>query len=307
MRTLRAFDDAEIRDLVQRDEFFWLDLTGPREDELRGLGEALAFDKRTVHLLGEPVGRPVLDQHDSYVFMVFFGVGGAEPAPIEVRLAISGGYIVTIHDEHCEMFEGLEHRLERLGEEEEGFVVYKVLGALAGSFFKALDRVDDDVDALEDVIMADAEPGQLRDLVDVKNRLVKLRKIATPQRDLLATAADDIGSLPGLQSRPSDFREVYQQMISVSELIDSSRDVLIGAQDVYLSSVSNRLNQVMERLTIVATIFLPLTFVTGFFGQNFAWMVRHIDTFPAFALFGGGGVLLPVGIMLVVFRRAGYF
>ena len=64
MRTLRAFDDAEIRDLVQRDEFFWLDLTGPREDELRGLGEALAFDKRTVHLLDEPVGRPVLDQHD---------------------------------------------------------------------------------------------------------------------------------------------------------------------------------------------------------------------------------------------------
>jgi magnesium transporter len=117
---------------------------------------------------------------------------------------------------------------------------------------------------------------------------------------------DEIGSLPGLQARPRDFRDVYQQMISVSELIDSSRDVLTGAQDVYLSAISNRLNAVMERLTIIATIFLPLTFVTGFFGQNFAWLVQHIDTFGAFMIFGIGGVLVPVLTMLVVFGRAGY-
>jgi magnesium transporter len=117
---------------------------------------------------------------------------------------------------------------------------------------------------------------------------------------------DEIGSLPGLQARPRDFRDVYQQMISVSELIDSARDVLTGAQDVYLSAVSNRLNAVMERLTVVATIFLPLTFVTGFFGQNFAWLVSHIDSFGAFLLLGIGGVLFPVGLMLALFGRAGY-
>ena len=75
-------------------------------------------------------------------------------------------------------------------------------------------------------------------------------------------------------------------MIRVSDLIDSYRDLLTGALDVYLSTVSNRLNAVMERLTIVATIFLPLTFVTGFFGQNFGWMVRHVDSFAAFMIFG---------------------
>ena len=70
-------------------------------------------------------------------------------------------------------------------------------------------------------------------------------------------------------------------MIRVSDLIDSYRDLLTGALDVYLSTVSNRLNAVVERLTLVATIFLPLTFMTGFFGQNFGWLVDHIDTFAA--------------------------
>jgi len=305
VRTLRTFDEAQIRDLIQRDEFFWLDRTGPSEEELRGIGQVLGLDQRTVSLLGEKVERPVLDPHDGYVFMVFFGVRSYEQGPIEVRFVISGGFIVTIHDDHCEMFEGLERHLEHL-HEEEGFIVYKVLGSLAGSFFKVLDQVDEDVDAIEDAIMQDASPEHLRSLVDVKNRLVTLRRISTPQRDLLSTAADEIGSLPGLKSRPSDFRDVYQQMISVSELVDSSRDVLTGAQDVYLSSVSNRLNLTTERLTVVATIFLPLTFITGFFGQNFGWLVRHITTFGDFMIFGIGGVIVPLLIMAVVFARAGY-
>jgi magnesium transporter len=305
MHTLRTFDETQIRDLIQRDEFFWLDRTSPSEDELRELSGVLGLDERTVTRLGEKVGRPVLDPHDRYVFMVFFGVRGEERGPIEVRLAISGNFIVTIHDDHCEMFEGLEHRIEHL-HEEEGFVVYKVLGSLAGSFYKVLDQIDEDVDRIEDAIMQDADPAHLRSLVDVKNRLVTLRRIATPQRDLLSTAADEIGTLPGLQSRPSDFRDVYQQMISVSELIDSSRDVLTGAQDVYLSSVSNTLNLTTERLTIVATIFLPLTFITGFFGQNFGWLVSHITTFGDFLIFGIGGVVVPLLIMALAFARAGY-
>jgi magnesium transporter len=305
VRTLRTFDEAQIRDLIQRDEFFWLDRTGPSEEELRGIGQVLGLDERTVSLLGDKIGRPILDPHDGYVFMVFFGVRPHEREPIEVRFVISGGFIVTIHDEHCEMFDGLERHLEHL-HKEEGFVVYKVLGSLAGSFFKVLDQIDEDVDAIEDEIMRDSSPEHLRSLVDVKNRLVTLRRIATPQRDLLSTAADEIGSLPGLQSRPSDFRDVYQQMISITELVDSSRDVLTGAQDVYLSSVSNTLNLITERLTIVATIFLPLTFITGFFGQNFGWLVSHITTFGDFLIFGIGGVIIPVLIIFGVFARAGY-
>ena len=88
-------------------------------------------------------------------------------------------------------------------------------------------------------------------------------------------------------------------MVSVSELIDSSRDVLTGAQDVYLSSVT-------ERLTLVATIFFPLTVLTGFFGMNFGWMVQHIDSFMSFLILGVGGTVALTAAVLGLFLRAGY-
>jgi magnesium transporter len=129
----------------------------------------------------------------------------------------------------------------------------------------------------------------------------------TPQRDLFARAIDQIALLPGLEPAARDyFRDVYDHLIRISDLIDSYRDLLTGAMDVYLSTVSNRLNQVMKQLTVVATIFLPLTFVTGFFGQNFAWMVRHVDSLGAFLGFGIGGIALSVVLMVAWFKRGNF-
>jgi magnesium transporter len=99
---------------------------------------------------------------------------------------------------------------------------------------------------------------------------------------------------------------VYDHLIRISDLIDSYRDLLTGAMDVYLSTVSNRLNVVMKQLTIIATIFLPLTFVTGFFGQNFGWLVDHIDTLAGFLGYGIGALVVSVVALLVWFRRRGY-
>jgi magnesium transporter len=303
MHTLTALDEQAIKELLARDEFFWLDLTAPSPEDVDRLESLLSLHPRCARGLSQPAGRPRLDEFESHVLFVFFGIGEESIEPVEVRLVISGGFILTIHEQTSE---GLERLTERGAHGDEGEVIYTILGALAASFYRAIDRVDDEIDRIEDEIMGNPDQDQLRRLVEVKNRLVSLRRIATPQRDLLGSAMDEIGSLPGLQARPRDFRDVYQQMISVSELIDSSRDVLTGAQDVYLSAVSNRLNAVMERLTLVATIFLPLAFVTGFFGQNFGWLVRHISTFGDFMVFGAGGVLVPVLIMVVVFGRAGY-
>ena len=124
---------------------------------------------------------------------------------------------------------------------------------------------------------------------------------------MLARAMDQMVQVPGLEPGTSDyFRDVYDHLIRISEQIDSYRDLLTGAMDVYLSTVSNRLNHVIKQLTVVATIFLPLTFVTGFFGQNFGWMVEHVDTLEAFLIFGVGGVIVPVAVMLMLFRRSGY-
>jgi magnesium transporter len=114
--------------------------------------------------------------------------------------------------------------------------------------------------------------------------------------------------LPGLADEDERyFRDIYDHLIRISDLIDSYRDLLTGAMDVYLSTVSNRLNAVMKQLTVIATVFLPLTFITGFFGQNFGWMVGHISSWPQFVGLGIGVEVLALVLLLTFFRRRGWF
>src|ERR1700749_1310149 len=134
-----------------------------------------------------------------------------------------------------------------------------------------------------------------------------MRKVVTPQRDIFARSVDEVAELPGLELDERDyFRDVYDHLIRISDLIDSYRDLLSGATDLYLSTVSNRQNDVMKQLTIIATIFLPLSFITGFFAQNFGWMVTHITGAPLFWGLGVGSMAVTAVMLLMFFRRKGW-
>jgi magnesium transporter len=139
-------------------------------------------------------------------------------------------------------------------------------------------------------------------------RLLEGRRIAAPQRDMLARGSDLVASIPGLEADTARdwFRDLYDHLLRISELIDSYRDLLSGALDVYLSTVSNRLNEISKQLTVVATIFLPLTFVTGFFGQNFGTLVRHINTPAAFWGYGIGSMVVFGVVLWAWFKRSGF-
>jgi magnesium transporter len=128
--------------------------------------------------------------------------------------------------------------------------------------------------------------------------------VVTPQRDLAATIASGVVELPGMDDEAERyFRDVYDHLIRVSEMIDSYREVMGGAMEVYLSTVSNRLNTIMARLTVISTIVLPLIVLTGFFGQNFAWMVRHVGSVGAFLILGLALPLVAVVLLLLLLRR----
>jgi magnesium transporter len=310
MRVLTAIDRRQIEELQRRDEFFWLDLTAPTDADLSQLKEICDLHPVALETASRFHQRPRLERFGDYVLLVFYGARGQaqeSPSLIEVHLFISGAYVVSVHREPFEPLLALQGVISRRESASEEFVVYRILDALADSFFEVLASVDDEIDGLEDAVVTRADERQLQRIFNLKRDLVLLRKIVTPQRDLLARAIDDITVLPGFQADARDyFRDVYDHMIRISDLIDSYRDLLTGALDVYLSTVSNRLNSVMERLTVVATIFLPLTFVTGFFGQNFGWMVDRIDSLAAFIALGGGGVVVPVVLLVALFKRSGY-
>jgi magnesium transporter len=138
--------------------------------------------------------------------------------------------------------------------------------------------------------------------------LVGLRKLVTPQRDTMASLVSGVASLPGMTPAGELYlRNLYGHLIRISDLVDSYRDLLSNVMDAYLSIVSNRLNEVMKQLTVIATVFLPLTFLTGFFGQNFGWMVSRLGGLSAFLALGLGTELVAAAGLFMLFRRRGWF
>ena len=186
-------------------------------------------------------------------------------------------------------------------------VLYRVVDMLVDGYFPVLAAFDDQIDDLEDEILQAPTDEQLGRLFDMKRALIVLRKVVTPERDVFATLVSSADVIPGMTpDYERYFRDVYDHLIRVSDLVDSYRDLLSGALDTHLSTVSNRLNVVMKQLTIIATVFLPLSFLTGFFGQNFGWMIGRITSLSAFWFVGVGSQIVVATALLIMFRRRGW-
>jgi magnesium transporter len=308
---LTSVEESRIEELLARDEFFWLDLTAPSSEEVEGLGALFGFHPLALEDALHQAQRPKLDDYQDYVFMVFYGAreDAADSDLLrEVQLFISGKYLITLHSEPLPALDEQRSRIAGLVLHSEQFVLYRVFDALTDSFFPPLARMDDEIDELESAVLAGPSDEQLQRLFAMKRTLVGMRKVVTPQRDLFARSVDQLADLPGLQLDERDyFRDVYDHLIRISDLIDSYRDLLSSTTDLYLSTVSNRQNEVMKQLAIVGTIFLPLSFITGFFGMNFSWLVvKGISSTWSFFVLGIGSMLLTCVMLVRFFKRRGW-
>jgi len=304
------FDRTTVGSLLTAGNFFWLDLDNPTEDDFAILREVFKFHPLAVEDSEQFDQRSKIDGYDDFVFIVIYGAGSAEDRLVEVHCFYSDRFLVTVHRQACPVLAEIRRRYGKRERamEQPSLLLYRVVDGLVDSFFPSLAAFDDRIDDLEDAIFLSAGDVQLQEMFQMKRQLVEMRKILTPQRDAFASLMGSVAELPGLAERDEHyFRDVYDHLIRISDLIDSYRDLLTGAMDVYLSTVSNRLNAVMKQLTIIATVFLPLTFITGFFGQNFDWMVTKIHSWPMFLVLGVGSEIVALLALLAFFKRRGWF
>jgi magnesium transporter len=309
VRFLERIDREAIDGLFERDEFFWLDVTDPGIPEANELGEAFGFHPLALEDMLKRDQRPKLEDYGDYMFLVYYGAGasGGDVRLEEVHAFLSGRYMVTSHRFPCPALAEARERLSAKEPRSEQFVVYRMLDALTDTFFPVLEKVDDQMEQLEGEIFARPRPGHLEQITELRRDLVELRRVVAPQRDLLSRGVDDILELPGLQADERNyFRDVYDHAIRISDQIDSYRDLLAGTRDAYLSVASNRLNEITKQLTVVATVFLPLSFVVGFFGQNFRWLVANVESAAAFWGLGVGSLVVSLVGLLLWFRRGSY-
>jgi magnesium transporter len=310
MRIFERIDRDAIAGLLQRDEYFWLDLTAPSEEDFAALEDLFDFHPLALEDARKQGQRPKLDDFESHMLLVFYGAeesAGNEVAMLEVHAFLSGGFIVTTHRDPCQELVKIRERLSKQPPRSEQFVIYRVIDGLTDTFFPVLDDLDERIERLDTEIFENATEAHLKDIGDLRRLLLDLRRVITPQRDLLAQRMDDILEIPGLEVDSRNyFRDVYDHLIRISDQIDAYRDLLAGSRDAYLSVTSNRLNQITKQLTVIATIFLPLSFVVGFFGQNFKWLVTNVQSPAAFFALGIGSLVISVLALLVWFRRNDY-
>jgi magnesium transporter len=322
VRFLDSIDHDAIPGLLADDEYFWLDLDAPSEADVKTLAELFHFHPLSVEDMVKRGQRPKLEDFGDYMFLVYYGArspgdeseeagggtgGGDEIELEEVHAFISGSYLVTVHDGDCGALDEARERMKAQAPRSEQFVVYRVLDGLTDTFFPLLERLEDRLEKLDESIFENPSPDQYQQLTALRRDLVKIGRVATPQRDMLARSVDEILEIPGLEADSRNyFRDVYDHSIRIADQIDSYRDLLIGSRDAYLSVASNRLNEITKQLTVVATIFLPLSFVVGFFGQNFKWMVDNIGSAGDFWVLGCGSLLVSIVILVFWLRRSSY-
>jgi magnesium transporter len=292
---------------LKEDRLLWLDLADNDEETLTLLREVFKIHPLAVEDAREFHQRPKIEDYDDFVSIVAYGARGLDEPLVEVHCFYADHFFVSVHRDQAPAVTDACHALARLHTDRRLVAAYRLLDALVDSMFPCLAAMDDRIDDLQDQIFANPRQEQLAALFALKRQLVDMRKVVSPQRDMVSAMLTGVIPIPGMTAETERYvRDLYDHLIRISDMVDSYRDLLSGSLDAYMSMVSNRLNAVMKQLTIIATIFLPLSFLTGFFGQNFSWLVNRIGAEASFFGVGVGTELVAVVALLVLFKRRGW-
>ncbi len=292
---------------LTEDKLLWLDLRDTDDETLALLRDVFKIHPLAVEDAKEFDQRPKVEDYDNFVSLVAYGARGLDEPLTEVHCFYAEHFLVSVHRDDVPAIDDACHALTRLPTDRRLVALYRLLDGLVDSMFPVLAAMDDRIDDLQDQIFQDPKQEQLAALFALKRQLVDMRKLVTPQRDMVSSMLTGVVPIPGLTPEGERYvRDLYDHLIRISDMVDSYRDLLSGSLDAYMSMVSNRLNDVMKQLTIIATVFLPLSFLTGFFGQNFAWLVVRLGSLGAFLALGIGTEVLAVVALVTLFRTRGW-
>lgn len=283
----------------------WLDVNAPCEEDLAWLERTYHFHPLTIDDIRNFNQRAKVEAYNGYLFLSF-SIAVRENGELhahEMEAFLGPDFLVTVHREPLEAVAAVcDHftKQNHANSTRPDFVLYMIADHMVDRYFPLLDEMEDEIDALEDQILENATQATLHRIFALKQQLVFLRKMAAPMRDVMNTLA---GTRYGLVDEHTAlyFRDVYDHLVRIYDLVETSRDLLGNSLDAYLSTVSNRLNEVMKRLTLIATIFMPISFLAGLGGMNFEQI--PFDNPIAFGVLIVFVLLVPTSMLLWFWRN----
>ena len=269
---------------AHREKPCWIDIADPKSPELARVAAELRLHPLAVEDAQHGHERPKIDEYEDHYFIVFYAIEAPSPGEIgfhELSIFVARNAIVTVHEGECRARVEVEKRFREGHLATTGLVLHALLDTIVDDYFDVVDQFGERVEFLEAFITTETSTkqtqGPLKELFLVKQDLLRVRKVVSPERDVLQVLVrGDIRELrePG---RRAYFQDVYDHVIRVTDEIDTFRDLTSNVIDAYLAAASNRLNEVMKVLTSIATVLLILGVVTSFFGMNFRILPYDTD------------------------------
>ncbi|MGD9317609.1 MAG: magnesium/cobalt transporter CorA [Anaerolineae bacterium] len=304
---------AEV--LREPDGLLWVDFDGESPEVCEPiLRQAFGFHPLAVDDALQESHVPKIDDWDTYLYVVLHGVtlDGAEQVALdtlELDIFLGTNYLVTHRTRHMTAVDRLWtacQRDERHLKKGATYLLYALADELVADYMPVVERFDEAIDQVEDQIFSTPTPSLLEQIFALKRALVHLRRIIAPQREVLNKLGRGDYATIHAEDRVY-FRDVYDHLVRLHDITESLRELVSGALDTYLSVVSNRMNDVMRTLTVITTLFMPMSFLAGFFGMNFFQATIPFEAWTgrlAFGLMIVAMLLLPLSMFLWIRRRA---
>ena len=299
----------QILQCREKDTVTWVNIEGLGNIELVGaIGEAFNIHPLVLEDILNTHQRPKLEEYDDYLYCVLKGISLAENGfSVEyeqISMLILNDFVFTFKEKRDELFEPVRRRLRsskgHFRSQGADYLAYVILDTIVDSYFTLQDSLDDIVDSVEEELLTEPTPKTLGTIQSVKRELIIIRRTISPLREMLNAILRSESPLIEEKSLIY-FRDISDHVLRISESIESSRDMIAGLLDIYITTISNKMNEIMKVLTVFASIFIPLTFIAGIYGMNFEYMpeLKWKWAYPALWM---AFIAIPV-ILLVYFKK----
>jgi magnesium transporter len=258
----------------------WINVNGIHQVELiEALGECFGLHPLLMEDILDTGQRPKMEDYGDHVFLVlktlFFDEDEKEIVAEQVSLVLGSNFVISFQETEADVFDGMRERIKngkgRLRKMGADYLAYGLIDCIVDNYFVLLEKLGEEIELLEEKLVADPRQETLQSIHELKREMLFVRKSVWPLREVISALHRGESSLIR-ESTQVYLRDLYDHTIQVIDTMETFRDMLSGMVDIYLSSVSHKLNEVMKVLTIIATIFIPLTFVAGVYGMNFKYM-----------------------------------
>lgn len=302
-------DVSELSALRGPGRRLWLNVVGLNDAEtLTAIGEQFGVHPLVLEDIARTGQRPKMEEYEGYIFVVLkmlsFDDDTQSVEYEQIAMVMGPDFLLSFQERVGDVFDVLRERMHiphsKLRTSGIDYLTYRLLDVTVDHYFIVLERIGDRIEGLEATLMHNTDSDQLATIHSLKQETLVLRKSVWPLRELLTRLERDGSGLIQPETRLF-LRDVYDHAIEVIDTVETIRDLISGMLDVYLTNVSNRMNEVMKVLTIISTIFVPLTFIVGIYGMNFQYMPELSEPW-AYPVVWGIMVAVVVA-MLIFFRR----